>query len=323
MRLKFQYQSSVLLAFGLALSACMVNSPTQQAAVSGAGALDVVAIGDMPYRPQDIEPFEALLETINNRPPDVTIHVGDIKGGGTPCTDDIFWSQRDYFNGVTGALVFTPGDNEWTDCHRSHAGGYDPRERLAFLREVFYVGARSLGQQPRVLEQQSALDPAYMAYVENARWLQTGVRFVTAHVVGSNNGLNRDDPEAVVEYEARNAASISWIRESFALARAEGAYAVVLAIHADPFQLYGIGGGFRETLSAIADGAGVFDGPVLVIHGDGHEYTLDTPFYAADGDLMENVIRLEVPGAADIQAVRIRIDPDAAQVFAFEVFGPS
>ena len=81
MRLKFQYQSSVLLAFGLALSACMVNSPTQQAAVSGAGALDVVAIGDMPYRPQDIEPFEALLETINNRPPDVTIHVGDIKGG--------------------------------------------------------------------------------------------------------------------------------------------------------------------------------------------------------------------------------------------------
>lgn len=126
-----------------------------------------------------------------------------------------------------------------------------------------------------------------------------------------------------MEYEARNAASISWIRESFALARAEGAYAVVLAIHADPFQLYGIGGGFRETLSAIADGAGVFDGPVLVIHGDGHEYTLDTPFYAADGDLMENVIRLEVPGAADIQAVRIRIDPDAAQVFAFEVFGPS
>lgn len=323
MRLKFRYQSSVLLLCGMALSACMTDGARQQTAVSRVGPVDVVAIGDMPYRPQDIAPFEALLEMINNRPPDVTIHVGDIKGGGTPCTDDVFLRQRDYFDGVRGALVFTPGDNEWTDCHRKYAGGYDPLERLAFLREVFFVDNLSLGQQPRALEQQSASDPAYTTYVENARWEQNGVRFATAHVVGSNNGLDPDDPETVAEYELRNAASAAWIRESFGIARDESAYAVVLAIHADPYQLYGIGGGFRKTLSAIADGAESFGGPVLVIHGDGHEYTLDTPFYAADGDLLENAIRLEVPGAADIQAVRIRIDPDAAQVFAFEVFGPS
>ena len=35
-------------------------------------------------------------------------------------------------------VVLTPGDNEWTDCHRVAAGEYQPLERLAKLREVFY-----------------------------------------------------------------------------------------------------------------------------------------------------------------------------------------
>lgn len=323
MRRIFRYQSLVLLLFVLLVSGCIVAAPDEQAPVLQVAPVDLVAIGDMPYRPRDFASFEDLLGMINEQSPDVTIHVGDIKGGGSPCTDEVILRQRDYLNNVVGALVFTPGDNEWTDCHRKSAGGYDPRERLAFLREAFYVNDRSLGRQPRKLEQQSISDIAYAAYVENARWAQNGVRFVTAHVVGSNNGLNSNDPEAVAEYQARNAASTAWIRQSLAMARAEGAYAVVLAIHADPFLLYGVGGGFRDTLSAISEGSEVFGGPVLVIHGDGHEYTLDTPFHGADGTILENVTRLEVPGAAEISAVRIRIDPDASRVFAFEVFGPS
>ncbi len=37
------------------------------------------------------------------------------------------------------ALVYTPGDNEWTDCHRSNNGKYDPLERLAALRNGFFL----------------------------------------------------------------------------------------------------------------------------------------------------------------------------------------
>lgn len=323
MHRRFRSQSPVLLLFVALLSGCMAATPRTQTPALQAAPIELVAIGDMPYRPRDIAPFEVLLGMVSDRAPDVTIHVGDIKGGGTPCTDDVILRQRDYLNGVAGALVFTPGDNEWTDCHLRHTGGYDPRERLMFLREAFYVDDRSLGQQPRKLEQQSAAGAAYDDYVENARWTQNGVRFVTAHVVGSNNGLDPKDPGAVTEYQARNAASSVWIREGFAMAQAEGAYAVVLAIHADPFLLYGTGGGFRKTLAAVSEGAEGFGGPVLVIHGDGHEYTVDTPFHGRDGNILENVVRLEVPGAADISAVGIRIDPDATQVFAFEVFGPS
>jgi len=318
-----RYLIPIVPVLVLALVACAPVVPHAQTPVSSeATPVEFVAIGDMPYRPMDIAPFEALLDMINDDPPDITIHVGDIKGGGTPCTDAVLIAQRDYLNTLAGAVVFTPGDNEWTDCHLKHTGGYDPRERLAFLRKLFFAGDRSLGQQPRVVEQQTAQGGVFAPFVENARWQQDGVRFVTAHVVGSNNGLDRDDPAAVVEYDARNRASTAWIREGFALARSEGAYALVLAMQADLFLLYGIGGGFRDTLAAISDGAAAFGGPVLVIHGDGHEYTVDTPFYGANGQILENVVRLEVPGAADIRAVRVRIDPGAAQMFSFEPFGP-
>ena len=45
---------------------------------------------------------------------------------------------RTQFDRFTDPLVYTPGDNEWTDCHRANNGGYHPLERLAFDREVFF-----------------------------------------------------------------------------------------------------------------------------------------------------------------------------------------
>ncbi|MEU6787396.1 hypothetical protein ABZ912_50105 [Nonomuraea angiospora] len=45
------------------------------------------------------------------------------RGGGEP----LFGTFDDPF-------VLTPGDNEWTDCHRTAAGGYAPTERLDAVR---------------------------------------------------------------------------------------------------------------------------------------------------------------------------------------------
>ena len=45
---------------------------------------------------------------------------------------------RDAFDDFKDPLVYTPGDNEWTDCHRTNNGSYLPTERLAKLRELFY-----------------------------------------------------------------------------------------------------------------------------------------------------------------------------------------
>lgn len=322
MTLDFKFRAFGALASCALLAACATSTPTEPVPSVVAGPLTIVAIGDMPYRPKDIAPFETLLGEINVIGPDVTIHVGDIKGGGSPCIEALFERQRDYMDSVAGPLVYTPGDNEWTDCHRASAGGYVPQERLSVLRKLFFASNKSRGEKPMTLVRQADVDPEYPGLVENARWKMNGVFFVTAHVVGSNNGLNPEVPGARTEYVARDAANGKWIRDSFAVARSEVASAVVLAFQADPFLTFGIGGGFRNTLAAISDGVERFDGPVLVIMGDGHVYTIDTPFHDRQGRIRENVLRLIVPGAADIRAVRIRIDPEARQIFTFEPFGP-
>jgi hypothetical protein len=45
---------------------------------------------------------------------------------------------RDALDSYSGALVYTPGDNEWTDCHRLASDPKNPVERLGFLRAKFF-----------------------------------------------------------------------------------------------------------------------------------------------------------------------------------------
>ena len=60
--------------------------------------------------------------------------------GRRPCTDDYFAMIRGALrHASTTPLVYTPGDNEWTDCHRANNGAYDPLERLATVRETFFA----------------------------------------------------------------------------------------------------------------------------------------------------------------------------------------
>lgn len=306
------------LALAAVLAACAPVGPPRP--VLDAAPTTIVAFGDMPYRERDIPAFEELLEKISGRKPDVTIHVGDFKPSSWPCSEELFRTQRDYMNSIDGPLVYTPGDNEWTDCHVTKAGGHDPRERLSVLRAMFFPNAQSLGREPLLLERQSDVSEVHSRMVENARWRMNGIRFMTVHVVGSNNGLNRDVPGAVEEFEGRDAANIAWIEEGFSLARREGAAAVVLAFQADPYQLLGVGGGFRGTLAAIAEGAKTFGGPILVVHGDSHVFTFDMPFHDGFGNVLENVQRVQVPGALDIRALQIRIDPEARRMFEVSLF---
>ncbi len=296
-----------------------------------------IAFGDMPYGAPEIvgPPFERLIAAINKADPAFSIHVGDIKSGSSPCDDAEFARQRAYFNSFRGALVYTPGDNEWTDCHREKAGGYDPLERLARLRQVFFnTGANSFGRTPIVLERQSDLaDEASRTFVENQRWMHNGILFMTAHIVGSNNGFQSGKPASVAEFFARSSANRSWIEAGFRKASETGAKAVVLAIHADVFagletrNIWPAQSGFGETMQLFRTLAESFGRPVLLIHGDSHVFIIDQPFTSANpenkGRRLDNVTRLEVYGAPEVHAVRILVDPDSPEIFGFApFFGP-
>ncbi len=280
-----------------------------------------VAIGDLPYGGTlERVRFAALIQAINAEAPDFTVHVGDIKSGATLCSDARFYSIAALFEGFAQPLVYTPGDNEWTDCHREKAGRFEPRERLARLREIFFATPFQLGA-PGSGRAGQADDPDHAAYVENQRWEQGGVVFATLHVVGSFDNARRQPKE----FAARRAAALAWLGDAFARAGAIDARAVVLFFHADPFHVTDRvrNEAFTGFLDAVAGFAAVFGGPVLLVHGDSHRFVLDRPLRTADGALLNNVARLQVwgPGATRAVIVSVEDKADGGTGFRFDVLG--
>jgi len=154
---------------------------------------EFVALGDMPYHlPEDRERFDRLIDRVNGIAPVFAIHVGDTKSGSSECSDEILEATKAQFLRFAQPLVYTPGDNEWTDCHRKAAGGYDPLERLAKVRALHFSAPESLGAHPMPVVRQSDVSD-FTEMVENLRWEHAGVVFATLHVVGSNNGFERTE----------------------------------------------------------------------------------------------------------------------------------
>jgi len=293
------------------------------AAAQTAAPFSFVAIGDMPYGERDIvyPKYKSLIGAINAGNPDFTIHVGDFKSGQSNCSNDEFQHQFEFMNTFQSALVYTPGDNEWTDCHRKNNGPFDPIERLAMIREMFFAEPQSLGMKPMKLERQSELMPDVKTpdgkrYVENARWSKNGILFATAHIVGSNNNFEPRDVKAIAEFQARDVANIAWIKDAFAQANRSGAAALVLAIQANPFVIStpsavfpghsGFATSIGETFVPLARD---FTKPVLLVHGDTHLFKIDRPFKKSPTDWIENITRLEVFGEFQMHAVQVTVDP--------------
>ena len=295
---------------------------------AGAAAADkpftFVALGDMPYgEPAKVyPPFKALIGQINALKPAFTVHVGDTKSGSTPCSDKMLLDQLDFMNSFDAPLVYTPGDNEWTDCHRKKAGRFDPVERLAFLRKHYFSrGPQSLGKAPMKLERQSDQMKEFAGYPENARFVKEGVHFITAHVVGSNNNFEVRDPRAAREFFARDRANVAWLNAGFEGAIAEKAKALVLVIHADMFkpgffrakkEAFSGASGFKRFGDALIKAAAAFKKPVLLIYGDTHIYDIMRPFRKK----APNVVALQVFGAKHMHAVKVMVDTRTSGVFA-------
>lgn len=286
-------------------------------------AFEFVALGDMPYNiPSDYEKFDRLIDKVNALQPAFTLHVGDIISGRTLCSDENFSRVKAQFDRFAGALVYTPGDNEWTDCHRLLSGRHEPLERLTALRRIFFADpGKSLGRTPIKVESQSrTMADRFAPYVENVRFTKNGVHFASVHVVGSLNNFDESRREAVKEYEKRNAANVAWIDAAFRQAQQASALGMVLFwqanVHATPRRDPGadFASPYRDTIEAVTRGADVFKKPILVIYGDFHFFEV-RPFLDLKKRSVPNVTRLQVYGDRHIHAVRIKVAPDDPAVF--------
>ena len=305
--------AALCLLLGTTLASQSSSAP--RANPSGNGHFAFALIGDMPYGPEGEQKFPHVLADINaDRTLAFVAHDGDIKNGSSLCSDAMYYNRLDLFNQFSQPVIYVPGDNEWTDCHRTNNGAYDPLERLAFLRSVFYPTSESLGRQTLTLERQSA------QYPENVRWTIKSVMFAGLHVVGSNNNLGRT-PAADAEYAARNAATVTWLRDTFAAARQQDHRAVMLIIQANPgFEAAPPQRtGFNDFLAALEAETVAFGRPVVLVHGDSHYFRIDKPMVGTRSRRrVETFTRVETFGENDNHWLRVSVDPTSPNVFVFD-----
>lgn len=295
----------------------------------------LAVIGDSPYGTAQIVDFPNYIAHINaDQDVGRVVHVGDIKNGSTRCDDSYFAFIEEQFATFDDPLVYTPGDNEWTDCHRSNNGKYDPLERLAAVRDVFYAEpSRTLGGEQRPLLTQAFM-PGYRDIPENQLWTQSRVLLATLHVVGSRNGLAPwfgddttdpllDDPtRRLAEVEHRTAAALAWLKLSFALADKLKTKGVVLFMQADTWP-GGQDDGFAAILQQLAELALEYGKPVLVIQGDTHAYKTDQPLLNGDAvhgitAQVANLTRIVVQGETTTEWLKLHIDPRTPEVFSWQ-----
>ena len=275
-------------------------------------------IGDTPYGAYERRELPLMLDDIAAHHVRFIVHAGDLKDSKEVCSDELFRARRALFDASPVPLIYTPGDNEWTDCRHLPAGHFDPLERLRQLRAVFFSEARSLGQQTLALESQPG------GYPEHLRWRLGPVLFVSLNVPGPNNnfGMGRH-PSA--EFLARDPRVVDWLRQGFATARREGSAGIVIVMQANPgFRHHAAGlthAGYRQLLETLQRETLAFPGQVLLVHGDTHRHRIDQPLRDPETQLpLANFTRLETFGYPFLGWVKVIVDSDHPRLFRFESY---
>ncbi len=235
----------------------------------------IAVIGDVPYGTSPTDNRQMVLHprfiSALNADTDISLvaHIGDIHAGKQYCTEDYNKTVFQHWAAFTKPLVYTPGDNEWADCHKAKEGGGsynkttgsidyikdangnfvdyakgEPVANLELVRSMFFAKpGQTLGAPMTVISQSADFNPAFpadKAFVENFRWEKSGVLFVTVNIPGGSN--NGTDPwygtpsmsaQQQKEVADRTAATLRWIDAAYNHATTKGNVAMVILTQAD------------------------------------------------------------------------------------------
>ncbi|HZF27203.1 MAG TPA: hypothetical protein VEZ88_13140 [Steroidobacteraceae bacterium] len=322
--------------------------------------LTLAVFGDWPYSQYLLDNAHLLTDSVNaDRNVSLVVHVGDLHSGSMPCTSagilppiatsNPGWNQDVFhqFQQFRDPVVYTPGDNEWADCHKSKQfSSGAPLKELASVRALFFAKpGTTLGRhEKRVVSQAEHFDDAFPAdsqLVENVMWMDSKVVFVTLNIPGGSNddtsgwsGIFADPAAQTQEASERRAANLRWLQAAFDEARQERARAVVVIVQADmwdPEALAAGGAGldqYTPFVTRLADLSVHFGRPVLLLNGDTHLYHADQPLADPTSvtglihhtQAVPNLTRIVVQGSTNDPGewLRLTIDPRTPKVFAWE-----
>lgn len=324
---------------GAVIALSLVGCATAHSATGGSYSFGLW--GDMPYKKAGDDPkLPAVMQSINQSDIAFSIYDGDIKDGSSKCTNEMYTAALTMFGSMAKPIVYVPGDNEWTDCHRLNNGGYDGLERLAHIRKVMFPSdERTLGQTTLAVQRQGKTGEKY---VENTRFQHGPVVFAGLNVPGSNNNLVMSAKEcssnsartpvqcdaASLEYLERDAANAEWLAQTFQQAKEINARGVVLVIQADPGfdwpeteevdeSLLPRFSGYRNFMAKVVKETENFKGQVLFVHGDTHFFKVDKPLYSPT-KLLPNLTRLQTFGSPSLHWVKVTVDPANEALFSVQ-----
>lgn len=335
--------SGVLTAFlALGFSACGDNTSSDDSMSS----YKVALLGCEPiWKGKD---KNVTIESINNHNVDFTLFNGDTKDGGSECSDYAIGERvLNYFSRLNQSVSYSVGDNEWTDCHRTSNGYYDPVERLAYIRSTFFSKNTTQGNNPFTVERQGALGEKFS---ENSRFMKNSVMYVSLHIPGSNNNFVPDVTgklctkkstrtaeecnAATAEYVERNEKNLQWLTSSFDEAKKNNAMGIVISEQADiyfPFemsdgeyqdtfltQLDPATNGYADFFHELITQTHSFDGQVLLYHSDSHYFKMDKAMFDENGAITSNFTRVEGFGDMETSWIEMTVDPKSKSVFSFE-----
>jgi len=262
--------------------------------------------------PADEAPTQRLIDAIGrDRDMSFIVYDGNLKGAKEACRDSLYERRQTLLEASRPALIFIPGQHDWTDCGTTEAGGFDPVERLDQLRQTVFADASSMGQNPLALTRESEVS-RFRPYRENVRWQLGDTVFI---------GLNAPDPNNHYltaggrngEFEDRVVANAFWLEHAAEYAKRRDARAIVVFIQGDldperyerpdrfawlRFARNSHRDGFLELKRSLVKAAEIFRGPVLLIHCDDQRaaggFVIDQPLRNDKGEVVTNLTRIAI-----------------------------
>lgn len=248
----------------------------------------IVIVGDMPYNDMEKQmlqgPSGVLYQLINETKPSMIMHLGDLKAGSKSCTDSLLKEHKALLAQIyPNKLIYTPGDNEWTDCDRKTLKhSYDELERLDYLIKLMY-------QTPPVLDQKLKNVQTQNNQIENKLWINERLAVASIHLVGTSNGRANiylsNKADAITKVDIRDKHNFNWLKKIEQ--QTKDFDALIIGFQADIYQKKLITSGscnptkfltcdaFSEYRQAFKELAKRINKPVLISHGDTSEYCFE------------------------------------------------
>lgn len=298
---------------------------------------EFAVLGNTPFSNTEVPVVRSVLANIGDTQAAFVVHAGNLKDATESCRDDLITQRLSLFASSPKPLIYVPGANDWADCQRGSDGGYNPVERLDFLREHGFDDDAVLGPGPAGyaqfdLTRQSEMS-RFRQYHENVRWFYRGVVFVGLNLPGNNNNY-RSAGGRNGEYEDRVVATRVWLQHAAVYAQQKEAIGMVIIAQADPefepARSSGLGSifsdrsgrrgvdGYKDFRTQLQRLATRFKGPILLIDS-GKTMRHSQPLRDAHGAPVKSFTQLSSFGSPTTNRwVRVSVDPRTSQLFRFE-----